>query len=39
VRPPSEKELFIGGKTAMPKGPAGEVARQDFNASYGYVME
>ncbi len=39
VRPPSEKELFIGGKTAAPKGPAGEVARQDFNASYGYVME
>ena len=39
VRPPSERELFIGGKTAVRNGPAGEVARQDFNASYGYVME
>ncbi len=39
VRPPSERELFIGGKTAASRGPAGEVARQDFNASYGYVME
>lgn len=42
VRPPSEKELFLFGKVAKgagPKGAAGEVARQDFSGSYGYVME
>lgn len=42
VRPPSEAELFLFGKVAgknAPKGAAGEVSRQDFNGSYGYVME
>ena len=42
VRPPSEAELFLFGKTASkggPKGAAGEVAKQDFSGSYGYVME
>ncbi|QDC08912.1 type II and III secretion system protein family protein [Oceanicola sp. D3] len=49
VRPPTEREFFLGGKDAMPangsstrtstKGGAGEVARQDFSGSYGYVME
>ena len=38
---PTERELFLFGKTAStPKrGAAGEVARQDFNGSYGYVMD
>ena len=43
VRPPTERELFLLGKTAAEAGPrsgaAAEVARQDFNGSYGYVME
>ncbi|SIN80081.1 type II and III secretion system protein family protein [Vannielia litorea] len=49
VRPPTEREFFLGGNDAMPangsstrtstKGGAGEVARQDFSGSYGYVME
>lgn len=41
VRIPTESELFLfgdvdGGTTG---GATGEVARQDFSASYGYVME
>lgn len=40
VRIPSEKELFLFGKVINKnKGAAGEVARQDFSGSYGYVME
>jgi pilus assembly protein CpaC len=40
VRIPTEKELFLYGDVAgAPKGAAGEVARQDFSSSYGYVME
>ncbi|PWE31986.1 general secretion pathway protein [Maritimibacter sp. 55A14] len=43
VRPPSENELFLFGQTAgrakQQKGAAGEIASQDFNGSYGYVME
>ncbi|MDW4499485.1 type II and III secretion system protein family protein [Sulfitobacter sp. D35] len=44
IKPPSEKDLFLFGRTAsdtapVAKGPAGEVARQDFSGSYGYVME
>lgn len=45
VRPPSEKDLFLFGEVAKDsggrrvKGAAGEVARQDFSGSYGYVME
>lgn len=41
VRIPTERELFLFGTVAgTPKGgAAGEVARQDFSTSYGYVME
>ncbi len=43
VRPPSERELFLNGKVAREvrslSTPTGEVARQDFSGSYGYVME
>jgi pilus assembly protein CpaC len=40
VRIPTERELFLNGKVAAnPNSAAGEVARQDFNGSYGYVME
>ncbi|NCM98027.1 MAG: general secretion pathway protein, partial [Rhodobacterales bacterium] len=40
VRIPTEKELFLFGQVAgRNTGAAGEVARQDFSGSYGYVME
>ncbi|WP_439111232.1 type II and III secretion system protein family protein [Lentibacter sp.] len=41
VRPPSEKDLFLHGRVASTGqgGVVGEVAKQDFNGSYGYVME
>ena len=40
IRIPTEKELFLFGKVAGSQtGAAGEVARQDFSGSYGYVME
>ncbi len=43
VLPPTERDLFLNGRVARDgkslKGAAGEVARQDFNGSYGYVME
>lgn len=40
VRIPTERELFLFGEVAgKPRGAAGEVARQDFSSSYGYVME
>lgn len=40
VKIPSERDLFLNGQVARPqKGAAGEVARQDFSGSYGYVME
>ncbi len=42
VRPPSEAELFLFGKTASngkSRGAIGEVAKQDYTGSYGYVME
>lgn len=40
VRIPTEADLFLFGRTeARQKGAAGEVARQDFSGSYGYVME
>lgn len=43
VRPPSERDLFLNGRTASGNAPrqgaAGEVARQDFSGSYGYVMD
>jgi len=43
IRPPTESELFLFGKTASTNRPrtgaAGEVAKQDFTGSYGYVMD
>ncbi len=41
VRIPTEAELFLFGNVASTpnSGAAGEVARQDFSSSYGYVME
>ena len=46
VKPPSEKDLFLFGRTtagtravAKQKGAAGEVAKQDFSGSYGYVLD
>jgi len=42
VRPPSESELFLFGRTSSTTpttGAAGEVARQDFSGPYGYVMD
>ncbi len=43
VRPPTESELFLFGKTGAGNRPrsgaAAEVAKQDFSGSYGYVME
>lgn len=41
VRLPTERELFLFGEVgkAATRGAAGEVARQDFTGSYGYVME
>lgn len=44
IKPPSEKDLFLYGRTAAgsrtpTKGAAGEVAKQDFSGSYGYVLD
>ncbi|WP_272008332.1 type II and III secretion system protein family protein [Roseovarius sp. ZX-A-9] len=43
VRLPSEADLFLNGRVARSVGPAtgaaGEVAKQDFSGSYGYVMD
>jgi len=43
IRPPSEAALFLRGQvlreTTPVSGGAGEVARQDFTGSFGYVME
>ena len=41
VRIPTESELFLFGNVSGQRqtGPAGDVARQDFSGSYGYVME
>ncbi|WP_417257944.1 type II and III secretion system protein family protein [Celeribacter sp.] len=44
VRIPTEAEMFLfgktfGGNTKPQSGGAGEVAKQDFQGSYGYVME
>lgn len=43
VRPPSERDLFLFGRVAAEDAPqsggAGEVARQDFGGSYGYVLD
>jgi len=43
IRPPTERELFLNGTLAKTvrssRGGTGEVARQDFSGSYGYVLE
>ncbi len=44
IKPPTEKDLFLFGRTAEDtrgpqKGAAGEVAKQDFDGSYGYVLD
>ncbi|MDO9640134.1 MAG: type II and III secretion system protein family protein [Pseudotabrizicola sp.] len=40
VRLPTEREFFLNGSVVgSQRGAAGEVARQDFSTSYGYVME
>ncbi len=43
IKPPSESDLFLFGRVAREnapkKGAAGEVAKQDFTGSYGYVMD
>jgi pilus assembly protein CpaC len=43
LKPPSEKDLFLFGRTSKDtsklRGAAKEVAKQDFTGSYGYVME
>ena len=42
VKPPSETDLFLNGKTAQPtrkNDAVGEVAKQDFSGSYGYVLD
>ncbi|MCC7319813.1 MAG: type II and III secretion system protein family protein [Rubellimicrobium sp.] len=43
VRPPSESDLFLFGRVEASRAPttggAGEVARQDFSGSYGYVLD
>jgi pilus assembly protein CpaC len=42
VKLPSERDLFLNGRVARgvsDKGPVGEVAKQDFTGSYGYVMD
>ncbi|MEL6607500.1 MAG: type II and III secretion system protein family protein [Pseudomonadota bacterium] len=42
VRAPSERDLFLFGRvagTTPTQGAAGEVAKQDFSGSYGYVLD
>jgi len=44
IKPPTEKDLFLFGRTSSDKelparGAAGEVAKQDFGGSYGYVLD
>lgn len=44
IKPPSERDLFLFGRTAAgtrapTQGGAGEVAKQDFSGSYGYVLD
>ncbi|WP_170529449.1 type II and III secretion system protein family protein [Ruegeria arenilitoris] len=43
VKPPSEFDLFLNGRTARTEragnGAASEVAKQDFGNSYGYVLD
>ncbi len=44
IKPPTEQDLFLHGRVAAgtrtPKaGAVGEVAKQDFSGSYGYVLD
>ena len=44
ITPPTEGDLFLRGRVtagtrAPTKGAAGEVAKQDFSGSYGYVLD
>lgn len=43
IRAPSEKDLFLNGKILkkfeQTNKAAGEIAKQDFNSSYGYVLD
>ncbi|MDC0738217.1 type II and III secretion system protein family protein [Cognatishimia sp. SS12] len=44
IKPPSEKDLFLYGRVSdgpnrRMRGAAGEVAKQDFGGSYGYVLD
>ncbi|MEL6171017.1 MAG: type II and III secretion system protein family protein [Pseudomonadota bacterium] len=41
VKLPTEKDLFLNGRVAIDKrgGAGGEVARQDFDGSYGYILD
>tara|TARA_R110000787_G_scaffold155394_5_gene269146 strand:- start:2458 stop:3894 length:1437 start_codon:yes stop_codon:yes gene_type:complete len=44
IKPPTENDLFLFGRTSdgtrtPKKGAAGEVAKQDFGGSYGYVLD
>lgn len=40
IKPPSESSLFLLGRTEhTPGGAAGEVAQQDFDGSYGYLLD
>jgi pilus assembly protein CpaC len=43
VQPPTERDLFLFGRVTAENAPttggAGEVARQDFSGSYGYVLD
>jgi pilus assembly protein CpaC len=43
VRPPTERDLFLFGRVeasgAPQSGGAGEIARQEFSGSYGYVLD
>ena len=44
ITPPTESDLFLNGRVssgtrAPTKGAAGEVAKQDFSGSYGYVLD
>ncbi len=43
IKPPTEQELFlfghVNGNVKKQRGAVGEVAKQDFTGSYGYVMD
>ncbi len=39
IRPPTEADLFLLGKTANTTSEGGTASSQDYKSSYGYVME